>query len=48
MHADFDLLCISVYCTADVLLSGWPGCGRRRLSDAEVVTLCVAQLLMGS
>src|SRR3954452_23973131 len=47
MHADLDLLCISVYCTADDLLAQWPRNARRRLSDAEVVTLCVAQVLMG-
>jgi hypothetical protein len=47
MHADLDLLCISVYCTADDLLPQPAGNGRRRLSDAEVVTLSVAQVLMG-
>ena len=47
MHADLDLLCVSVYCTADDLLPRPAGNGRRRLSDAEVVTLCVAQVLMG-
>src|SRR5436190_8009273 len=47
MHADLDLLCISVYCTADDLLPQRPRNARRRLSDAEVVTLCVAQVLMG-
>src|SRR3954468_288997 len=47
MHADLDLLCISVYCTADDLLPERPRNARRRLSDAEIVTLCVAQVLMG-
>jgi hypothetical protein len=47
MHADHDLLCISVYCTADDLLPERPRNARRRLSDAEIVTLCVAQVLMG-
>jgi len=47
MHADLDLLCISVYCTADDLLPQRPANARRRLSDAEIVTLCVAQVLMG-
>src|SRR3954454_23164828 len=47
MHADLDLLCISVYCTADDLLPERPGNARRKLSDAEIVTLCVAQVLMG-
>ena len=47
MHADLDLFCISVYCTADDLLPTPRRNARRRLSDAEVVTLCVAQVLMG-
>lgn len=47
MHADLDLLLISVYCTADDLLPGRRRNARRKLSDAEIVTLCVAQVLMG-
>src|SRR3954462_7143548 len=47
MDADLDLLCISVYCTADDLLPERPRNARRKLSDAEVVTLCVAQVLIG-
>ena len=47
MDADLDLLCISVYCTADDLLPQPRANARRRLTDAEVVTLCVAQVLMG-
>ena len=47
MHADLDLLLISVYCTADDLLPERRRNARRRLSDAEVVTLCVAQVVMG-
>jgi hypothetical protein len=47
MDADLDLLLISVYCTADDLLPQARRNARRRLSDAEVVTLCVAQVLMG-
>src|SRR4051794_41807762 len=47
MDADLDLLCISVYCTADDLLPERPRNARRKLSDAEIVTLCVAQVLMG-
>ncbi len=47
MHADLDTLCNAVYCTADDLLPEAPGNGRRRVSDAEVVTLCVAQAIMG-
>ena len=45
--ADLDLLLISVYCTADDLLPERPVNARRNLSDAEIVTLCVAQVLMG-
>jgi hypothetical protein len=47
MGADLDLLLISVYCTADDLLPERPRNARRRLTDAEIVTLCVAQVLMG-
>src|SRR5918996_3358252 len=47
MDADLDLLLISVYCTADDLLPERPINARRRLGDAEIVTLCVAQVLMG-
>jgi Transposase DDE domain len=47
MHADLDLLCVSVYCTADDLLPERRRNARRRLSDAEIVTLCVAQVVMG-
>jgi hypothetical protein len=47
MDADLDLLCTSVYCTADDLLPQKPPNGRRDLTDAEIVTLCVAQVMMG-
>ena len=47
MDADLDLLLISVYCTADDLLPPARPNARRKLSDAEIVTLCVAQALMG-
>ena len=47
MHADLDLLLISVYCTADDLLPQRRRNARRKLSDPEIVTLCVAQVLMG-
>ena len=47
MDADLDLLLISVYCTADDLLPERPGNARRKLTDAEIVTLCVAQVLIG-
>ena len=42
MRADLDLLCISVYCTADDLLPSPASNARRKLTDAEIVTLCVA------
>ena len=47
MDAELDLLLISAYCTADDLLPPPRANARRRLSDAEIVTLCVAQALMG-
>jgi len=47
MHADLDTLCTVVYCTADDLLPERPGNARRRVTDAELATLCVAQAIMG-
>ena len=47
MLADLDLLLIAVFCTADDLLPKKPGNARRIVTDAEVVTLCVAQAIMG-
>jgi hypothetical protein len=47
MDADLDTLLIAVFCTADDLLPERPGNARRRVTDAEVVTLCVAQAVMG-
>ena len=47
MDADLDLLLTAVYCTADDLLPSRPGNARRIVTDAEVVTLCVAQAIMG-
>jgi hypothetical protein len=47
MSADLDLLVIAVYCTADDLLPVKPANWRRRLTDAEVVSLCVAQVMLG-
>jgi hypothetical protein len=47
MHADLDTLCTTVYCTADDLLPEKRGNARRRVTDAEVATLCVAQAIMG-
>jgi hypothetical protein len=47
MLADLDLLLISVFCAADDLLPKRAGNGKRILTDAEVVTLAVAQVIMG-
>jgi Transposase DDE domain len=47
MLADLDLLLIAVFCAADDLLPRRAGNGRRILIDAEVVTLAVAQAIMG-
>ena len=47
MLADLDLLLIAVFCAADDLLPVRPRNARRMLTDAEVVTLCVAQAMMG-
>src|SRR3954453_6737648 len=47
MLADLDLLLIAVFCTADDLLPDRVENARRRITDAEVVTLCVAQAMLG-
>ena len=47
MLADLDLLLITVFCTADDLLPRGKKNARRMLTDAEVVTLSVAQAMMG-
>src|SRR5438093_13170373 len=47
MDADLDTLCTAVYVTADDLLPAAPANARRELSDAEVVSLAVAQVAMG-
>jgi hypothetical protein len=47
MDADLDTLCTAVFCTADDLLPDRPGNARRRVTDAEVVALCVVQAIMG-
>lgn len=47
MLADLDLLLIAVFCTADDFLPDRAENARRRITDAEVVTLCVAQAMMG-
>jgi len=47
MLADLDLLLIAVFCTADDLLPAPAKNARRIVTDAEVVTLAVAQAIMG-
>ena len=47
MDADLDLLLTTVFCTADDLPPERRGNAARRVTDAEVVTLCVAQAIMG-
>ena len=47
MDADLDLLLIAVFCTADDLLPKRAEKARRMVTDAEVVTLAVAQQLLG-
>lgn len=47
MDADLDLLLTAVFVTADDLLPERAKNARRRITDAEVVTLCVAQAIMG-
>ena len=42
MLADLDLLLIAVFCTADDLLPRRARNARRRITDAEVITLCIA------
>jgi hypothetical protein len=47
MDADLDLLLTAVFVTADDLLPERAKNARRSVTDAEVVTLCVAQAIMG-
>ena len=47
MDADLDTLCTVVYTTTDDLLPEARANARRRVTDAELVTLCVAQAIMG-
>jgi hypothetical protein len=47
MLADLDLLLTAVFCAADDLLPRRAKNARRRITDAEVVTLCVAQAVLG-
>ena len=47
MLADLDLLLTVVYCMADDFLPTSQRNARRAITDAEVVTLCLAQAMMG-
>lgn len=47
MDANLDTLLTTVYCMADDLLPCKPKNARRSVTDAEVVTLCVAQAITG-
>jgi hypothetical protein len=47
MDADLDLLLTAVFVTADDLLPERAKNAKRIVTDAEVVTLCVAQAIMG-
>ena len=47
MDADLELLLTTVFVTADDLLPDRQNNAARRVTDAEVVTLCVAQAIMG-
>jgi hypothetical protein len=47
MDADLELLLTTVFVTADDLLPEGTKNANRRVTDAEVVTLCVAQAIMG-
>jgi hypothetical protein len=46
MDADLDLLLIAVYCTVDDLLPERAENAKRRITDAEVITLCIAQAML--
>src|SRR4051812_50136834 len=46
MLADLDLLLTTVYCAADDVLPRRAGNARRRVTDAEIVTLAVAQAVL--
>jgi Transposase DDE domain len=47
MDANLDLLLTIVYCLTDDFLPPRLGNARRRITDAEIITLCVAQAIMG-
>jgi hypothetical protein len=47
MDANLDLLLTVVYCMTDDFLPKRAGNARRRITDAEIITLCLAQAIMG-
>ncbi len=47
MDADLDLLLTIVYCTVDDFLPDRAANARRTVTDAEIITLCVAQAMLG-
>jgi Transposase DDE domain len=47
MDANLDLLLTVVYCIADDFLPKRASNARRKITDAEIVALCVAQAIMG-
>jgi len=47
VDANLDLLLLIVYCIADDFLPDRTQNARRKVTDAEIVTLCVAQAIMG-
>ena len=47
MDANLDLLLTVVYCIADDFLPKRAGNARRKITDAEIIALCVAQAIMG-
>jgi hypothetical protein len=47
MLADLDLLLTIVYCLTDDFLPQRGGNARRRITDAEIITLAIAQAIMG-
>jgi hypothetical protein len=47
MDANLDLLLTVVYCITDDFLPQRAGNARRRITDAEIITLCLAQAIMG-
>jgi hypothetical protein len=47
VDANLDLLLLVVYCIVDDFLPKRPGNARRRITDAEIITLSIAQAIMG-